>query len=73
MTSCTNRVLTEVATCGWQFTDGAELKAAVDACLDAVPSGKKCCSWDSVWHFDPAMRRCGAVGCVDMPEWECRR
>jgi surface protein len=44
VTSCTNRVLTEVARCEWQFTDGAELKATVDACLDAVPSGKKCCS-----------------------------
>jgi surface protein len=71
VTSCANRVLTEVARCEWQFTDGAELKATVDACLDAVPSGKKCCSSDpKCWHFDPAMRRCGAVGCVDMPEWD---
>ena len=22
------------------------------------------------WHPDPAMRRCGAVGCVDMPDWD---
>ena len=33
VTSCTNRVLTEVATCGSPFTDRAELKAAVDACV----------------------------------------
>ena len=46
VTSCTDRVLTEVATCEWQFTDGAELKATVDACLDAVPSGDRCCSSD---------------------------
>ena len=71
VTSCTNRVLTEVATCEWQFTDGAELKATVDACLDAVPSGDRCCSLDRwCWHPDPAMRRCGAVGCVDMPDWD---
>ena len=71
VTSCTNRVLTEVAVCDWQFTDGAELKATVDACLDAVPSGDRCCSSDQVcWHPDPAMRRCGAVGCVDMPDWD---
>ena len=71
MTSCTDRVLTEVAMCVWQFTDGAELKATVDACLDAVPSGDRCCSSDRLcWHPDPAMRRCGAVGCVDMPDWD---
>ena len=46
VTSCTDRVLTEVALCDWQFTDGAELKATVDACLDAVPSGDRCCSSD---------------------------
>ena len=46
VTSCTDRVLTEVALCVWQFTDGAELKATVDACLDAVPSGDRCCSSD---------------------------
>ena len=71
VTSCTDRVLTEVATCEWPFTDGAELKATVDACLDAVPSGDRCCSSDRLcWHPDPAMRRCGAVGCVDMPDWD---
>ena len=46
VTSCTNRVLTQEATCEWQFTDRAELKATVDACLDAVPSGEMCCSSD---------------------------
>ena len=61
----------KVATCEWPFTDGAELKATVDACLDAVPSGDRCCSSDRLcWHPDPAMRRCGAVGCVDMPDWD---
>jgi len=41
VTSCTDRVLTQQATCvPWRFTDGAELKATVDACLDAVPSGR---------------------------------
>ena len=71
VTSCTDRVLTKVATCEWPFTDGAELKATVDACLDAVPSGDRCCSSDRLcWHPDPAMRRCGAVGCVDMPDWD---
>ena len=33
VTSCTDRVLTEVAMCGGTFTDGAELKATVDACV----------------------------------------
>ena len=71
VTSCTDRVLTQQATCVWRFTDGAELKATVDACLDAVPSGELCCSSDRLcWHPDPAMRRCGAVGCVDMPDWD---
>ena len=70
-TSCIDRVLTEDVVCVRQFTDGAELKATVDACLDAVPSGDRCCSSDSkCWHPDPAMRRCGAVGCVDMPDWD---
>jgi surface protein len=36
VTSCTNRMLTQGATCEWQFTDRAELKATVNACLDAV-------------------------------------
>jgi surface protein len=70
VTLCTDRVLTE-ATCEWQFIDGAELKATVDACLDAVPSGDRCCSSDRLcWLPDPAMRRCGAVGCSDMPDWD---
>ena len=69
-TSCTNRVLTE-ALCVWPIADGAELKAAVDACLDAVPSGEKCCSSDPrCWYDETAMRRCGALGCSDMPDWD---
>ena len=71
VTSCTDRVLTEGLRAYLAFTDGAELKATVDACLDAVPSGEMCCSSDRLcWHPDPAMRRCGAVGCVDMPDWD---
>jgi surface protein len=74
VTSCTDRVLTEVALCVWPFTDGAELKATVDACLDAVPSGETCCSSDKLcWHPKFAMRRCGAVGCVDMPDWRTEK
>ena len=56
VTSCTDRVLTEVARCEWQFTDGAELKATVDACLDAVPSGEKCCSSDPECAGTPTRR-----------------
>ena len=71
VTTCTDRVLTEVASCVWPFADRSELTSAVDACLDAVPTGERCCSSDRwCWHPDPAMRRCGAVGCVDMPEWD---
>jgi surface protein len=71
VTSCTDRMLTQGATCEWQFTDRAELKATVDVCLDAVPSGEMCCSSDRMcWHPDPAMRRCGSVGCSDMPDWD---
>ena len=66
-TSCTNRVLTEAA-CVWPIANGTELKAAVDACLDAVPL---CCSSDPrCWYDDTAMRRCGALGCSDMPDWD---
>ena len=55
VTSCTDRVLTEdVVRCG-QFTDRAELKATVDACLDAVPSGEMCCSSDR-WCWHPTRR-----------------
>ena len=71
VTSCTNRVLTEKAVCVWPIADGTELKAAVDACLDAVPSGEKCCSSDPrCWYNETAMRRCGALGCSDMPDWD---
>ena len=70
VTSCTNRVLTEKAVCVWPIANGTELKAAVDACLDAVPSGEKCCSSDPrCWYDETAMRRCGALGCSDMPDW----
>ena len=69
VTSCTDRVLTE-AVCAWPSADRAELKAAVDVCLDAVPSGERCCSSDKMCQDpDPAYRRCGNLGCVDMPNW----
>ena len=45
VTSCCDRVLTR-ATCAPAFTTRTALKAAVDACLAAVPSGEKCCSTD---------------------------
>ena len=69
VTSCTDRVLTE-AVCAKEFTDYAQLKAEVDACLDAVPSGELCCSSDEMClDQDPAYRRCRISGCVDMPNW----
>ena len=71
VTSCTDRVLTQEATCAWRFPDGDGLKAILALCLDAVPSGERCCSSDRLcWHPDQVMRRCGAVGCSDMPEWD---
>ena len=48
------------------------LKLAVDACLDAVPSGEKCCSTDPGCD-DPATARCRGAGCVDMPDWDVSR
>ena len=45
------------------------LKAAVDACLAAVPSGEKCCSTDP-GCADPGSAICGVAGCVDMPDWD---
>ena len=68
-TSCTNRVLTE-ALCVWPIADGAELKAAVATCLDAVPPGRSCSSDPRCWYNETAMRRCGALGCSDMPDWD---
>ena len=51
------------------FPDKAALKAAVNACLSAVPSGEACCSTDANCA-DPSSARCGSAGCVDMPEWD---
>ena len=51
------------------FPDTAALKAAVHACLSAVPSGEACCSTDANCA-DPSSARCGSAGCVDMPEWD---
>ena len=48
------------------------LKLAVDACLDAVPSGEKCCSTDPGCD-NPATARCRGAGCVDMPDWDVSR
>ena len=72
VTSCCDRVLTR-ATCAPAFTTRTALKAAVDACLAAVPSGEKCCSTDRhcanpLDHpFDAP--RCANAGCSDMPDW----
>ena len=58
----------------WTSPPGPSSRPPWTRALDAVPSGDRCCSSDRLcWHPDPAMRRCGAVGCVDMPDWECRR
>merc|ERR1719163_2572032 len=35
VTSCTDRVLTQEATCAWRFPDGDGLKAILAPCLDA--------------------------------------
>ena len=44
------------AVCAWPFCGRAELKAAVDVCLDAVPSGERCCSSDKMClDPDPAI------------------
>ena len=70
VTSCTDRVLTSGCV-RLAVYEPRRAEGAVDACLDAVPSGERCCSSDKLcWHPDLAMRRCGAVGCVDMPDWE---
>ena len=49
--------------------DNDSLKAAVDKCLLAVPSGEACCSTDANCA-DPSLARCGVAGCVDMPDWD---
>jgi len=49
--------------------DTDSLKAAVDKCLLAVPSGEACCSTDANCA-DPSLARCGVAGCVDMPDWD---
>ena len=48
------------------------LKLVVDACLDAVPSGEKCCSTDP-GCADPSSARCRGAGCVDAPDWDVSR
>jgi len=47
---------------GCAFPDRATLKAAVDSCIAAVPSGERCCSEGGA--------DCGAAGLVDMPLWD---
>ena len=71
VTSCTNRVLTEVATCGSPFTDRAELKAAVDACV-----GDRLCEmtmpyWDVSRVTDMSFLFQGKTQFnVDIGQWE---
>ena len=48
------------------------MKRVVDACLDAVPSGEKCCSTDP-GCADPSSARCRGAGCVDAPDWDVSR
>jgi len=48
------------------------LRRVVDACLDAVPSGEKCCSTDR-GCADPSSARCRGAGCVDAPDWDVSR
>ena len=57
---------------GQPAANPASLKLVVDACLDAVPSGEKCCSTDPGCD-DPATARCRGAGCVDMPDWDVSR
>ena len=44
------------------FANGDDLRAAVGRCLDAVPSGSRCCSSGAA--------DCGAAGTADMPAWD---
>ena len=70
VTTCTGRMLTEVASCVWPFADSSE-QGHCGRMPGCGAHGERCCSSDRwCWHPDPAMRRCGAVGCVDMPDWE---
>ena len=73
--SCVDGTTVDAADCllpGQPAANPTTLKLAVDACLDAVPSGEKCCSTDPGCD-DPATARCRGAGCVDMPDWDVSR
>ena len=65
VTSCTDRVLTEDGSCVWPVYRSRRAQGHRGRVLgcgavwgDVLLLGQVC------WHPDPAMRRCGAVGCV---------
>ena len=61
--TCVDGTIEDTTSCkSPPFADSAALKAAVDNCLEAVPSGEKCCSTGGA--------DCGAAGLVDMPDWD---
>ena len=73
--SCVPGTIVDAADCllpGQPAANPTTLKLVVDACLDAVPSGEKCCSTDPGCG-DPATARCRGAGCVDMPDWDVSR
>ena len=73
--SCVDGTTVDAADCllpGQPAANPTTLKLAVDACLDAVPSGEKCCSTDPGCD-DPATARCRGAGCVDLPDWDVSR
>lgn len=67
--SCTTVDAADCLLPGQPAANPTTLKLVVDACLDAVPSGEKCCSTD-LGCDDPATARCRGAGCVDMPDWD---
>ena len=61
--TCRDGVLIDTAVCkSPPFPDKAALVSAVNNCIQAVPSGERCCS---EWGAD-----CGPAGIVDMPLWD---
>ena len=72
VTTCTGRMLTEVASCPDAFCGPLRAQGRRGRMPGCGALGERCCSSDR-WcrHPDPAMSfLCGAVGCVDMPEWD---
>ena len=67
-----NGVDSECLSPGQPAATPTTLKRVVDACLNAVPSGEKCCSTDPGCD-DPSSARCRGAGCVDPPDWDVSR